>query len=459
VFQALVVLLALSACQGPGRVAEPVPPVALAPGRLPVPQGPLRASHVLLQYGLYFAPTPKTDPMAAVEGPCEPARDGLTRGAVFVPAPSVASLFVERPSVAAFAPPDVESLAYFGRGLTPAQEEDLQRSADPLVLSVSAPSDAAADAARRGGTLAACLAAQTDGLIWDEQTRLLYSTARFGEVEAALARDVLSLPDHVTIHAYEDGGSLRAITLGMQKFGLPDVVVAGFGTNTSTQMGHLVNLVAQTLFEQDTLVTEGRLPIDARALRDTKLRDTLASQMLPGATGRAVLHIGIGEPQDGDPDNALIEIVFDEPERGSVAEQQYLLLDALFGSSDTGTPVTHTPEVLAASALARADLENLRARFARGLAPNEALLVKAPFSTSDGGNEWMWVEVTGWHARTIDGILTNQPLDVPDLRAGAAVTLSQDVVFDYLHQLPDGSVEGNATAALLRGSSSVQSEQ
>lgn len=104
----------------------------------------------------------------------------------------------------------------------------------------------------------------------------------------------------------------------------------------------------------------------------------------------------------------------------------------------------------AASARARVKLPGLQKAFRRGLMPGEQLLVKAPFSTRDGGREWMWIEVTEWNGDQIKGMLRSDPRDVPGLSAGQMVDSRQSEVFDYLRVFPDGRTEGNETSKLLK---------
>jgi uncharacterized protein YegJ (DUF2314 family) len=88
-------------------------------------------------------------------------------------------------------------------------------------------------------------------------------------------------------------------------------------------------------------------------------------------------------------------------------------------------------------------------RFAKGSPFGEQLMVKAPFATADGGNEWMWVEVVGWQGNSIDGVLTNDAFDIPKLKAGARVEVQADQIFDYLLTKRDGTHEGTETQPLL----------
>jgi uncharacterized protein YegJ (DUF2314 family) len=61
----------------------------------------------------------------------------------------------------------------------------------------------------------------------------------------------------------------------------------------------------------------------------------------------------------------------------------------------------------------------------------------------------MWVEVVRLNGDTIDGVLQNDPFEVPGLKAGARVEVYADAIFDYVLVKPDGSRGGNETGRLL----------
>jgi uncharacterized protein YegJ (DUF2314 family) len=105
--------------------------------------------------------------------------------------------------------------------------------------------------------------------------------------------------------------------------------------------------------------------------------------------------------------------------------------------------------LLAASARARKKVLSISKRYAKEPPFGEQLLVKVPFETSEGGSEWMWVEVVRWNGDKIDGILQNDPFDVPALKAGSRVQAKASDVFDYILSKADGSREGNETGELL----------
>ena len=76
--------------------------------------------------------------------------------------------------------------------------------------------------------------------------------------------------------------------------------------------------------------------------------------------------------------------------------------------------------------------------------------MKAPFETSGGNVEYMWVDVQKWTEETITGLLRSEPRDVSGLHAGQEVEVDPETVFDYLRRFPDGTEEGNETGELIR---------
>lgn len=125
------------------------------------------------------------------------------------------------------------------------------------------------------------------------------------------------------------------------------------------------------------------------------------------------------------------------------------MIMSFLGGSDANKHIEHTEELLAASREARTKLPELRKAFNAGLQPGEYIEVKAPFQTLNGGDEWMWVEVTVWKGDSIKGILDNDPEEVPYLHAGQVVEVKEKDVFDYLHHYPDKHTEGNTTGQVI----------
>jgi len=62
----------------------------------------------------------------------------------------------------------------------------------------------------------------------------------------------------------------------------------------------------------------------------------------------------------------------------------------------------------------------------------------------------MWIEVVRWEGEKIYGILMNEPHYIPGLKSGARVETNEGVVFDYIHETPDGKSEGNQTGKIMQ---------
>jgi uncharacterized protein YegJ (DUF2314 family) len=350
-----------------------------------------------------------------------------------------------------YQPPPPEQLQHFGRGLSREQADALQQTEHALLLSFAHPAAGSMPAYHAALQLAEQVARDTRGLLWDEETREVFTPDEWRK--RRLDSWWNGIPDaakQTVIHAYKGDRQVRAITLGMAKFGMPDIVVEDFAWSANRSMGNLINSLAQAMVEGAELKSIGNYDLDLRAVRHARVKDEMVSTLLPNSTGTARLVLVKGRAEAGDPDNRLMEVSFERYPGPDHYSRQTALVTALFGSQETVSRVKHNQELLDASAAARARLPALRNAFRKGLAPGEFILVKLPFDTPRGGREWMWVEVTHWEGDTITGLLNNEPAEIPTLHAGQAVKGSQAKAFDYLRRFADGREEGNETGRILQ---------
>lgn len=59
------------------------------------------------------------------------------------------------------------------------------------------------------------------------------------------------------------------------------------------------------------------------------------------------------------------------------------------------------------------------------------------------------LSLTKWEGSSIEGILQNDPFNIPELKAGARATVNQSDIFDYILNKPDGTSEGNETGKII----------
>src|SRR5262249_46064014 len=147
------------------------------------------------------------------------------------------------------------------------------------------------------------------------------------------------LSKQVVIHAYQKDEFVRAITLGMAKFGLPDLVIDQFSWSLQRNMGHVMNLFAQALAENATLPKPGEFDLKFDAIRNPKVREPQVKSLLPGATRVLLLSLTEGIWEEGDPQNRLIEIQFNRGKGPDIHAKQEQIIAQAFGSEDKVTHV------------------------------------------------------------------------------------------------------------------------
>jgi uncharacterized protein YegJ (DUF2314 family) len=361
-----------------------------------------------------------------------------------VAGPSVA---VGSPEIASYAPPSPDLLEYFARGLSDAEKAALSGAREVTVLDFAGPGEAAPATYRLGLELVAEVVSKVRGFPWDEETREAFTVDEWQKRLRGWEEGRPDIARHITIHAYRHGELIRLVTLGMKKFALPDLAATDVSSSDSLALGNVVNLACQTMLERQRLDQPGKLDVSIDGVRHGDARARYSTNVLPSAERRATLELFLSRPEQGDADNRLLELGFSGP--GGLQERHAELIARIFGASDSITMVEHDEELLAASERARQKVLSFRDRYRAGVPEGEQLLVKAPFKTPEGENEWMWVEVVSWQGNVISGILQNQPFNVPALKSGARVDVRADEIFDYTLTRRDGSREGNETGRIM----------
>lgn len=259
----------------------------------------------------------------------------------------------------------------------------------------------------------------------------------------------LDITSQVTLHSYREEEFCRIVSLGMNKFCLPEISLRDFPCSDGNPFGNLVNATLQSLYESPFIQGDSTLTLDIPKIRNEKLRTSLTESIEQGTPQKATIHLAFNEPEEGDNPSTQLRIAFNS-EQGSIQQQADEVIDLLFGTVDSITYIQHNEELMQASEEARSHLPEMKKLFLAGLQPGYSIMVKVPFPTgNDGGNEWMWVEVTEWNSSKMEGILQNDPYQIPDLKAGALVKFEEAEIFDYMLNKPDGTVEGNETSKII----------
>jgi uncharacterized protein YegJ (DUF2314 family) len=419
----------------------------------PIRAGRLIEDQIAFEFAVYYLPMPTKEPLGELDALLKGKFKDFKKVDKIPPygRGKAISARLETNVKKAYAPPDLDSLRYCGRGLSKEQAEALQGTRMVLLLDFAYSQEHVWEGMRAALQLASRLARLTGGLLWDQETRELFTPEKWDNRRIAdWTEKVPNISKHITIHVYNTGECVRAITLGMVKFGLPDIVIDKFSWSLNHNMGNLINLLSQSLAEGATIDKDGKFDLDIRTIKNAKVREPQLKSLKANATSVALLLLRKGVWEEGNPRNRLIEVAFDRYPGPDITSQQEKMLGSLFGWEDSVAHVKHDEEILAASRRARAKLPDLQKAFNAGLVPGEFILVKAPFETPDGGREWMWLEVTSWKGDKIKGLLRNEPYGVPNLHSGQTVGVSQATVFDYIRKRSDGTPEGNETAKIMK---------
>jgi len=285
-----------------------------------------------------------------------------------------------------YPPPDMQSLQYNGHGISQEQSRALQKTDEALILEFTHPKQHAWAALHTATALVEEIARKTGGLVWDQETSEIFSPDAWHKKRlASWPTDVPDVSTRTLIHSYNKGEYVRAVTLGMSKLGLPDVVFEEFPWSSDDQVGNLINIFGQSMAEGEVFRKEGRFKLDLRAIKNATVRDRQVNSLKPNGTGVACIALKQGKWEKGDPENRLVQLTSDAYPGNDVHSKQDEMLSSFFGWKDSVAAVHHNQELLDASDNAKAKPPELHKAFIAGLDPGEFLEVKAPFRTEDGG--------------------------------------------------------------------------
>ena len=420
------------------------------------PKGDLRGKGAGIGVVFYYSPDPAVPPMEALRQAVEREMKGTPVFENFDDAtePPFIVLMEEKAPLKEYPVPEASYFKHSGRGLKDEDINALQKTPRASVAVLVTPVDGLWKRAKAFNKVAHEFAVATKAHIWDSLTRECFHRDAWKRrrIDAWGDDEIPDIRSQVTIHSYQNGdsGHLRSVTLGMEKFALPDVAVERSVKSENKSVVSLINVFCQTIATNSVLKDPTRLSLTLDTLPASLAKDYRADVIDKG-TGKAELAIMRGTPDDGDPDNAQVALDFRHGKGANEDERRSELLERFWGAKDELVHVKHDEAIKKVSEEARRKLTAMKEKFRKGLPVGSNLMVKGPFPRDDKGSEWMWVEVLKWSDDDVlSGSLQNSPFHIEELKAGANVSVKLADAFDYILRNPDGSMEGNETGELMQ---------
>jgi hypothetical protein len=302
------------------------------------------------------------------------------------------------------------------RGLTAAQRARVKKLPSVVVVHVVAPTDARQLALRTATALAGALADKLDGIVWDQllerfETPQAFEAHALTETlgEPTFRRDRMEL-----LFEPKEPGIVRILTSGLSRWGQPDIEAAAVPTAATERVGEIVLGVAAAVANG---APDGPITLTRGDLAHARGKDYAADAGMP-APEKVQVDVASVHPESGDPNDFVARIA---GPAGDSAMAMLDLAERFFGPVLAASPGNDVMN--ARQKKAQEDLGPALAKWSAGHASGTRLLVQLPFTIpGDAGSESMWLEVTGFNARTVTGHLMDEPLGATDVHFGDEVT-------------------------------------
>jgi len=354
--------------------------------------------------------------------------------------------------------PDIETLRRSGLG--PRREAAL-RDAN-CVLEVAALDRV--DGAPEGLSLvevAACgLAERLGGVVVDPHAERALGRSACHRFRRGARRPFIA--ERVRIVA---GASDRAretvATVGMAKFGLPDLLLDPAPAELAEPAGALLLGLAHVLLRllneqaglRRTPLPFLETPAEVRVAREDVVHAGRpeATRGAPGSEGWA--RVGLSFEADGGGRTVLRVGAPAGEAAGWLARALSDLLGPCSAPAEAAAPAG---DAGAATALPLADACE---RFLAGREAGATLRVLVAFPTTDGGAEPLWVAVDTWERPLFEGVLCDHPHRRRDLAPGRRVTVHETHALSWRLRHPDGREEAGAPPEASRPPAVTEEEQ
>ena len=304
--------------------------------------------------------------------------------------------------------------------LTPRARAGVTKRARVVVVRVAAAPSPRQIAIRTAFAAAGVIAERADGLVYDQLLGRIESAHDFAAHAVTTPLDATSFRKDRIELLYEpkETGIVRILTAGLSRWGGPDVEAIAVPEAAADRIADVVLGVAEAIANG---ATAGPLALSRDDLARARGEPYPPDSILPDAGAPRTIDLASVHPEGGDPNDFMARI---EPAGGDGPLGYLDLSELFFGPSLAASP--GEASLRASRDKAQRALPAALARWS-STRPATSLLARLPFPIAGDcdagpdagcGTESMWIDVTGYDARTIRGKLLDDPLGATQFSRG-----------------------------------------
>jgi uncharacterized protein YegJ (DUF2314 family) len=348
--------------------------------------------------------------------------------------------------------PSLQALQYFGRGFDQAKADRIMESDYSVSFIGVGPFDKDHSLLKKITICVYSVAKKYNAFVYDVADSLTFTSDSFANIRVNEISQGFFSSSQFGVRAYRVERGIRSVSMGLEKFGQPNLAIENFSEHHMGYMDKLFTLVLQHVIESRDKVVPGPISIDVNNISNPMLQKNMQSSIVPNGIGRARLVLKKAVPHDGDP-SELLAITFENPPGDSLWDEQAKLLLSIFGRDRdiSSVPDSASLDEAIASAKMRAKdiLEEGHTLEKDGM---RLLLAVALEETK----EVIWVEVSDWEGQKGIGILLSDPIHTKSLRSGMKYEFNYAFIMDFKLYGPDGLLEQGGVDELARRAGSRQ---
>ena len=346
------------------------------------------------------------------------------------------SIIVKRQGLDLQPLPSMQALRFFGRGFDQSNADRLLASDYSISLTGIGPFDKNHLLLKKITRCVDDIAKKHNAFVYDVSDSLTFTSVSFSKIRGQeITQDLLST-SQFGVRAYRVKRGIRSVSMGLGKFGQPNLVIENFSEHHMGYIDKLFTVVLQHVIESHEKALPGIITIDVNKISNPIVRQKYSSFIKLNGKGKAKIQLRKTKSLKGDPAN-LLSIHFENSPGEGLWNEQAKLLKSVFGKDRDISNTSSSTNLQAAIASAK---KRAKAILAKGYSlkkDGSRLLVAVALKRA---NEVVWVEVLKWEGSRGKGILQSNPIYTKSLKSGMKYNFNYASIMDFILYGPDGQV-------------------